>query len=208
MAAGWSVLDALNKVIEAGLFTPMKEVDAHPEAKESICYACDNYEACMKKRSRTLIPVQTNVMKCDSFVDRLEARKTDEERYSEEQDRIDRETKKKLEAMQEDQQGQREQDDRPQRYIRVSTDMYHAIETQQIPYMIVQKDAQGFHQGDRLMILAMKDGKATGDRMPAVVTCVDDDTTSGGICEGYAVIGVMDIYDAESLGLIDLEDED
>ena len=29
-----------------------------------------------------------------------------------------------------------------------------------------------------------------------------------GICEGYAVIGVMDIYDAESLGLIDLEDED
>ena len=208
MAAGWSVLDALNKVIEAGLFTPMKEVDAHPEAKESICYACDNYEACMKKRSRTLIPVQTNVMKCDSFVDRLEARKTDEERYSEEQDRIDRETKKKLEAMQEDQQGQREQDDRPQRYIRVSADMYHAIETQQIPYMIVQKDAQGFRQGDRLMILAMKDGKATGDRMPAVVTCVDDDTTSGGICEGYAVIGVMDIYDAESLGLIDLEDED
>lgn len=72
----------------------------------------------------------------------------------------------------------------------------------------MQKDAQGFRQGDRLMILAMKDGKATGNRMPAVVTCVDDDTTSGGICEGYAVIGVMDIYDAESLGLIDLEDED
>ena len=177
-----------------------QEVDAHPEAKESICYACDNYEACMKK--------QTNVMKCDSFVDRREARKTDEERYNEEQDRIDRETKKKLEAMQEDQQGQREQDDRPQRYIRVSADMYHAIETQQIPYMIVLKDAQGYREGDRLMILAMKDGKATGDRMKAVVTCVDDDTTSGGICEGYAVIGVMDIYDAESLGLIDLEDED
>ena len=190
----------VNKVIEAGLFTPMKEVDAHPEAKESICYACDNYEACLKK--------QTNVMKCDSFVDRREARKTDEERYSEEQDRIDRETKKKLEAMQEDQQGQREQDDRPQRYIRVSADMYHAIETQQIPYMIVLKDAQGYREGDRLMIIAMKDGKATGDRMKAVVTCVDDDTTSGGICEGYAVIGVMDIYDAESLGLIDLEDED
>lgn len=113
-----------------------------------------------------------------------------------------------LEAMQEDQQGQREQDDRPQRYIRVSADMYHAIETQQIPYMIVLKDAQGYREGDRLMILAMKDGKATGDRMKAVVTCVDDDTTSGGICEGYAVIGVMDIYDAESLGLIDLEDED
>ena len=97
---------------------------------------------------------------------------------------------------------------RPQRYIRVFADMYHAIETQQIPYMIVLKDAQGYREGDRLMILAMKDGKATGDRMKAVVTCVDDDTTSGGICEGYAVIGVMDIYDAESLGLIDLEDED
>ena len=88
----------------------------------------------------------------------------------------------------------------------MSADMYHAIETQQIPYMIVLKDAQGYREGDRLMIIAMKDGKATGDRMKAVVTCVDDDTTSGGIREGYAVIGVMDIYDAESLGLIDLED--
>ena len=81
-----------NKVIAAGLFTPAPElVDAHPQAKESICYSCDNYEHCAQK--------QTNVTTCDSYVDRKVARKTEEQRYSEEQDRIDRETKKKLQEM-------------------------------------------------------------------------------------------------------------
>ena len=38
--------------------------------------------------------------------------------------------------------------------------------------------------------------------------CADDAQTSSAIIEGYAVIGIMDVYDAEALGLIDLGDED
>ncbi len=196
----------VNRLIETGTFRPMKEVDAHPEAKESICYSCDNYEACMKK--------QTNVFKCDSYVDRKEARKTEEQRYSEEQDRIDRETQKKLEEMREAEEAKAaaarkgKTEERQKRYMRVSASMYDAIATGKIPYMILKKDTMGYRQGDRLTILAVKDMKATGEKFEAVVTCADDENTSSGITEGYAVIGVMDIYDAESLGLIDLEDED
>ena len=199
-----------DKVIAAGLFTPAPElVDAHPQAKESICYSCDNYEHCAQK--------QTNVTTCDSYVDRKEARKTEEQRYSEEQDRIDRETKKKLQEME----GQKEAEkaktgpdeksfrQRGLRTMRVSEKMLDDINTQRIPYMIVMQDKQmPYKQGDRLLLLAVKDGAHTGKTMKACITCVDDAGSSSGIVEGYAVIGVMDIYDAESLGLIDLEDED
>ena len=44
--------------------------------------------------------------------------------------------------------------------------------------------------------------------MRVCITCADDAQTSGAIIEGYAVIGIMDVYDAEALGLIDLGDED
>lgn len=74
--------------------------------------------------------------------------------------------------------------------------------------MIVEQDAQGYKEGDRITLIAFKEGRATGKILKVCVTCADDATTSGGIREGYAVIGLMDIYDAESLGLIDLEDEE
>jgi hypothetical protein len=199
-----------DKVIAAGLFTPAPElVDAHPQAKESICYSCDNYEHCAQK--------QTNVTTCDSYVDRKEARKTEEQRYSEEQDRIDRETKKKLQEMEDQKEAEKAKTgpdeksfrQRGLRTMRVSEKMLDDINTQRIPYMIVMQDKQmPYKQGDRLLLLAVKDGAHTGKTMKACITCVDDAGSSSGIMEGYAVIGVMDIYDAESLGLIDLEDED
>ena len=199
-----------DKVIAAGLFTPAPElVDAHPQAKESICYNCDNYEHCAQK--------QTNVTTCDSYVDRKEARKTEEQRYSEEQDRIDRDTKKKLQEMEDQKEAEKAKTgpdeksfrQRGLRTMRVSEKMLDDINTQRIPYMIVMQDKQmPYREGDRLLLLAVKDGAHTGKTMKACITCVDDAGSSSGIVEGYAVIGVMDIYDAESLGLIDLEDED
>ena len=60
----------------------------HPEGITSLCYSCTKYETCNVKTG--------TCTKCDQYESRSEAYKTDEQRYSEEQDRIDRETAKKL----------------------------------------------------------------------------------------------------------------
>ena len=60
----------------------------HPEGITSICYSCTEYETCNVKTG--------TCTSCDQYKNRTEAYKTDEQRYSEEQDAIDRETKKKL----------------------------------------------------------------------------------------------------------------
>ena len=66
----------------------------HPEGITSICYSCTEYETCNVKSG--------TCTKCDQYKNRAEAYKTDEQRYSEEQDRIDKETAKKLREMEDD----------------------------------------------------------------------------------------------------------
>lgn len=58
----------------------------HPEGITSICYSCTEYETCNVKTG--------TCTSCDQYKNRTEAYKTDEQRYSEEQDAIDRETEK------------------------------------------------------------------------------------------------------------------
>lgn len=53
-----------------------------------MCYSCLYYSECNVKTG--------TCQKCDKYQNKAEAEKTDEQRYSEEQDRIDRETKAKL----------------------------------------------------------------------------------------------------------------
>lgn len=66
----------------------------HPEGITSICYSCTEYETCNVKTG--------TCTSCDQYKNRTEAYKTDEQRYSEEQDAIDRETKKKLREMEQE----------------------------------------------------------------------------------------------------------
>lgn len=61
---------------------------AHPESITSLCYSCLYYSDCNVKTG--------TCQKCDKYQNKAEAEKTDEQRYSEEQGRIDRETKAKL----------------------------------------------------------------------------------------------------------------
>lgn len=55
---------------------------AHPESITSLCYSCLYYSDCNVKTG--------TCQKCDKYQNKAEAEKTDEQRYSEEQDRIDR----------------------------------------------------------------------------------------------------------------------
>lgn len=176
---------------------------AHPEGITSICYSCTEYETCNVKTG--------TCTKCDKYRNREEAYKTDEQRYNEEQDAIDRETKKKLQEMQEEQEAEERQQaagQKKERTIRVSAEMMENIKTGKVPYMIVKQDQEPYREKDILNLLAFSEGRTTGETLRVCVTCADDSQTSSAIVEGYAVIGVMDVYDAENMGLIDLGDDD
>lgn len=174
---------------------------AHPEGITSLCYGCQRYSECNVKTS--------TCTSCDRYINKAEAEKTEEQRYNEEQDRLDRETAKKLREREEEKTMQNlPSNGRKKRVMRVSWDMYKNITSGQIPYMIVKQEKEPYREKDILTLLAFKDGRATGDEARVCVTCCDDSETSSAIVEGYAVIGVMDVYDAESMGLVDLGDEE
>lgn len=174
---------------------------AHPESITSICYSCQRYSECNVKTG--------TCQDCDRYVDKAEAEKTPEQRYDEEQAAIDRETAKKLTEMEQEEKMQNlPSDEKKARMMRVSAELFKNIKEGKIRHMIVKEDQAGYREKEILTLLAFCDGRSTGEQMRVCITCADNAQTSGAIIEGYAVIGIMDVYDAEALGLIDLGDED
>lgn len=168
---------------------------AHPESITSLCYSCQRYSECNVKTG--------TCQDCDRYVDKAEAEKTPE------QAAIDRETAKKLTEMeQEEKMKNLPSDEKKARMMRVSAELFKDIKEGKIRHMIVKEDQAGYREKDILTLLAFRDGRSTGEQMRVCITCADDAQTSSAIIEGYAVIGIMDVYDAEALGLIDLGDED
>lgn len=174
---------------------------AHPESITSLCYSCQRYSECNVKTG--------TCQDCDRYVDKADAEKTPEQRYDEEQAAIDRETAKKLTEMeQEEKMKNLPSDEKKARMMRVSAELFKDIKEGKIRHMIAKEDQAGYREKDILTLLAFRDGRSTGEQMRVCITCADDAQTSSAIIEGYAVIGIMDVYDAEALGLIDLGDED
>lgn len=178
--------------------------DAHPESITSLCYSCQRYQECNVKTG--------TCQKCDQYVNKAEAEKTEEDKYNEEQDRLDRESKKKLREQEQEERMRQfpsgEQEDKKERVMRVAEKVYKDVETGRIRHMIVKLGTDQYKEKDVLTMLEFKDGRSTGRQMRVCVTCVDTAETSNAIVDGYAVLGIMDVYDAEQMGLIDLGDED
>ena len=68
--------------------------DPHPIGITSLCYGCQRYLGCNVRTS--------TCTSCDQYVDKAEAEKTDEQRYDEEQARIDRQTRARLRKMEDE----------------------------------------------------------------------------------------------------------
>lgn len=157
-------------------------VDPQPEQITSLCYSCTHYEDCHDKT--------TTVTSCNAYENRREARKTDEERYNEEQAAIDRETQKKLREMQQEEKMQHlPSDDRKEKTIRVSPEKMKAVAVDRTrPYMILKND--GYREGDTVKLIEFADGRATGNTADMRIICMDDDTTSSALEDGYCVIAL------------------
>ena len=155
----------------------------HPEGITSICYSCTEYETCNVKTG--------TCTSCDQYKNRTEAYKTDEQRYSEEQDAIDRETKKKLREMEQEEKMQKLPSTAPEeiKTIRVSQDKFEEYTGEyRKPYMITKDD--GFKVGNVVKLVVFAAGKATGETADMRITCKDDDITCSGLSDGWCVIGL------------------
>lgn len=157
-------------------------VDPQPESMTSLCYSCTHYEECHDKTA--------TVTNCNAYENRREAQKTDEERYNEEQADIDRETQKKLREMQQEEKMQHlPSDERKEKTIRVSPDKMKAVAIDHTrPYMILKND--DYREGDTVKLIEFAEGRATGNTADMKIICMDDDTTSSALEDGYCVIAL------------------
>ena len=155
----------------------------HPESITSICYSCLNYSTCNVKTG--------TCQKCDRYVNKAEAEKTDEQRYSEEQDRIDRETKKKLaEREHEEKLDAALSDNKPDHKIheiKIAAMYYEDVVSGKKSFELRKND--GYKQGDKLIMLEFKDGKHTGRIINADIVYILEDYT--GLAEGYCILGIQ-----------------
>lgn len=160
-------------------------VDPQPESMTSLCYSCTHYEECHDKTA--------TVTNCNAYENRREAQKTDEERYNEEQAAIDRETQKKLREMQQEEKMQHlSSDERKEKTIRVSPDKMKAVAIDHTrPYMILKND--DYREGDTVKLIEFAEGRATGNTADMKIICMDDDTTSSALEEGYCVIALREV---------------
>lgn len=156
----------------------------HPESITSICYSCLNYSTCNVKTG--------TCQKCDEYVNKAEAEKTDEQRYSEEQDRIDRDTKKKLaEREHEEKLDEALSDNKPDHKIheiKIAAMYYEDVVSGKKSFEL-RKNDRGYKQGDKLIMLEFKDGKHTGRIVNADIVYMLEDYT--GLAEGYCILGIQ-----------------
>ena len=158
---------------------PEEDFDPQPDTVTSLCYGCTHYEDCHEKKA--------TVTSCNNYVNRREANKTAEERYNEEQAAIDRETKRKLQEMQQEEKMQHLPSDeqKKQRDIRLSRSQYEEITTGRLTFLLLKKD--GFKVGEELELPEYAEGQPTGRKADLEIIYVMDDRT--GLDDNYCIIG-------------------
>jgi len=156
---------------------------AHPESITSLCYSCKFYSECNVKTG--------TCEKCDKYINKAESEKTEEQRYSEEQDKIDRETNKKLKQQSDDEKMKHLPSDAAAgqkiHSIRLAASYFNDVASGKKPFEL-RKNDRGYKVGDMLEMLEFKDGKNTGRIIQAEVTYLLEGYT--GLEDGYCILGI------------------
>lgn len=156
---------------------PEEYEDPQPESIISLCYSCTQYETCNERKA--------TVTNCNSYKDRKEAYKTDEQRYNEEQAKIDAETKKKLREKKQEEIMQQGPEEKQHEEIRLSCTRYKEITSGILSFLLLKKD--NFNVGEELSLPEYADGKWTGRTLEIKISYVMEDWT--GLEDDYCIIG-------------------
>lgn len=171
----------------------------HPEGITSLCYSCTEYETCNVKTG--------TCTKCDQYKNRTEAHKTDEQRYSDEQDRIDRETAKELR----EQADEERMNNIPSAFgengqkvhqIRLGASFFEDACSNRKSFEL-RKNDRGYKEGDILELMEFADGRNTGRMVRKLVTYILEDYT--GLEDGFCIMATSLVNkDGEALQGADL----
>ncbi len=171
----------------------------HPERITSLCYSCKKYLECNVKTG--------TCTKCDQYINKAESEKTVEQRYSEEQSRIDRETARKLR----EQADVEKMNNIPSAFggdgqqihkIRIGTSFF-ADAYSNIKSFELRKNDRGYKAGDILEMMEFEDGRYTGRMVRKLVTYMLEDYT--GLEDGYCIMATALVNkDGEALQYVDL----
>ena len=158
---------------------PEEYEDPQPENVISLCYSCDNYETCHEKKS--------TVTSCNVYVNREEARKTDEQRYNEQQAEIDRETARKLKEQQQEEKMQQlpSEAEKKVHEITLAASKYNEIASETLTFYLLKNE--GYRVGETVIMQEYTAGRTTGREIVTEITYVWEDWT--GLEDDYCIIG-------------------
>lgn len=156
-----------------------EEFEPQPESMISICYSCEYWSECNMKSN--------TVKDCNEYVCKVE--KTEEQRYSEEQNHIDKETEQKLQEQADEEKMSVLPSDSGQQVhqIRLAKD-YFADVAAGVKSFELRKNDRGYKVGDILELLEFSEGRNTGRLIRAGVTYIMEDYT--GIEDGYCIMAI------------------
>nr|DAY70319.1 MAG TPA: chromosome partitioning protein [Caudoviricetes sp.] len=162
--------------------------DAHPESITSLCYSCQRYSECNVKTG--------TCQSCDQYVNKAEAEKTEEERYNEEQDAIDRETARKLREKEDEEKMQQlpSQQEKKVHDVKLGTTFFDDVKTGRKTFEL-QKNDRGYKEGDTIVMHEYKDGTTTGRTIEKKIVYMLEDFT--GLEDGYCILGLGEVKAGE-----------
>lgn len=164
------------------------EFEPAPESLTSLCYSCSHYSECNAKSG--------TVKECNEYINKAEAEKTEEQKYDEEQAKLDRETKRKLrEKAQEEKMSHLPSEAGQQVHqIRLATNYFDDVAAG-IKTFELRKNDRRYKRGDLLEMMEFTEGRNTGRMIRAEVTYILEDYT--GLEDGYCILAIK-VIEAEN----------
>lgn len=162
---------------------PDEYEDAHPESITSLCYSCARYESCNVKTG--------TCRNCDRYLNRAEAQKTAEQRYNEEQEKIDRETARKLKEQEETEMIKTLTSEKEKKVhdIKIGKEFFEDVKNN-VKTFELRKNDRNYKVGEILELHEYEAGEETGRTCRKLITYMLKEFT--GLQDGYCILGIKD----------------
>lgn len=138
------------------------------------------------------IPGQDSILDHPEYMPKPEiapAQKTEEQKYMEQQAKLDRETKKKLQEQEDREKMEHLPSDEGQRahQLRLAGSYYDLVASKTKSFEL-RKNDRGYRVGDHLELMEFRDGRNTGRMIKAEITYILEDYT--GLEDGYCIMAI------------------
>lgn len=160
-----------------------EDFEPQPETITSLCYSCKNYTTCNEKRDK--------VANCNEYINKTEAEKTEEQKYDEQQEALDRQSKRILKEREEQEvmqniPSQSGGGSRTQT-MRIAPSVFENIENKVQSFLLIKRE-KDYKVNGEIELLEFKEARNTGRVLKVLIKHILEDYT--GLEDGYCVLGI------------------